>query len=215
MDKLSREFETSKVGIPLLRHLLQGHVADPLGFIEHCKRTLGTFKKRLAPRFPQDMVDARALYLHCYIKLKKQLGQEPAYEIMRIVFLTDGEIRMNLAFDTAGGRSYEKVIQKAIEYNRASGVSYKIVEQSDDRFEMKMTSCTFWEFCCSLEIPEATRLVCQVDDAFFNSYLPEEVRFSHGVPCSRLVDGSSVCRFVFTRMLGLSPQEPVCPPEEK
>lgn len=214
MDK-SREFETLKVSLPLLRHLLEGHVADPQRLIERCKRTLETFKKRLDPRFPKNMVRARAFYLHCYIELKKQLGQEPAYEIMRIVFLTDGEIRMNLVYDTAGGRSYEKVIQKAIEFNRASGVPFTIIEQSGDRFEMKMTSCAFWELCCSLEIPEATRLVCQVDDAFFNSYLPEEVRFSHGVPCSRLIDGASACRFVFTHLLGLSPRQTVCPPEAK
>lgn len=206
MDK-SKGFDTSKVTIPLLEYLLEGVLDDPQRFIEDCNRKLAEFKAGIEPKFPKDMVEERAFYLLCYIELKRLLGQNKAYEIVRIVFLADGIVRMNLAFDTAHGRSFEKLVDKTIALNtppNAPEGALKIVEHSRDRFEINLVHCVYWELCCSLDIPEATTLICQVDDAFFNSYLPEEVRFSHGSPCTRLVDGAQACRFIFTRILGLS-----------
>ncbi len=172
---------------------------------------LNEFKTSIPDLYPRGMVETKAFELLCYLELKKELGQAMAYEIMRVVFLVDGLARMNVAFDTLRGRSFEKLTRRVVDYNRELGLAFEIREQSQDRFELRLRKCWFWELCCELGIPEATTLVCQVDNAFFSSYLPDEVRFSHGTPCARLVDGAESCHFVFTRILGLSPQRPYCP----
>lgn len=191
--------------------LIDGVVSDPQKFIGRCSVMLNEFKTSIPDLYPRGMVETKAFELLCYLELKKELGQAMAYEIMRVVFLVDGLARMNVAFDTLRGRSFEKLTRRVVDYNRELGLAFEIREQSQDRFELRLRKCWFWELCCELGIPEATTLVCQVDNAFFSSYLPDEVRFSHGTPCARLVDGAESCHFVFTRILGLSPQRPYCP----
>ncbi|MBD3287152.1 hypothetical protein GF359_10760 [candidate division WOR-3 bacterium] len=208
-----KEFDTSLLIMPLLTHLLEGEVPNPRDFIDACSNKLEPFKQSIDPKFPKSMINSRAFYLLCYIDLKKTLGQGKAYEIIRPVLLTEGMARMNLVFDTASGRSFERLIEKVFAFNHSLNLPFEVTEQSADRFCFSLKRCTFWELCCYLEIPEATTLVCQVDNAFFNSYLPDEVKFSHGTPCSRLVDGASSCRFVFTRTIGLETNPPQCPSE--
>lgn len=203
MDK-SKQLDTSRFTDPLLEHLLAGEIPDHKAFLAHCRKTLPSFIERIDPRFPRSMVNARAYHLWVYVNLKEKLGRDRAYEIMRVVFLEEGITRMNLVFGTVHGRSFEKLISKTTEFSDNLGLLYQITEQSHDRFEINLQSCTFWELCKSLDIPEATTLICQVDNAFFSSYLPDEVRFSRGGPCNRLVDGADSCRMVFTPILGIS-----------
>jgi|GEM_PF-859661 len=209
------EFDTSQITLPLLIHLLKGKVPSPREFIDACNNRLDAFKQSIDTQFPKSMVDSRAFYLLCYIELEKSMGQTKAYEIMRPVLLTEGMVRMNLIFDTASARSFKRLIEKVFEFNHKLGLPFEVDEQSTDRFSFQLKRCTFWELCCFLEIPEATTLICQVDNAFFNSYMPDDIKFSHGTPCTRLVDGASSCRFVFTRTLGLETTTPRCPSDNE
>lgn len=208
-----KTFDTADFTFRLLGDILalRAEVGDAGRFIADCAGKLDEFKRSIPGRYPGEMVEARALHLLCYLELKAKLGQARAYEIMRAVFLSEGIIRMNLEFDTLHGRSFEKLTKKVVEFSRGLGLPFEVVQDSPDRFELRIGKCWFWELCCELGIPEATTLACQVDNAFFSSYLPDEVRFSHGTPCSRLVDGAEACHLVFTRTLGVVGKEPVCP----
>jgi hypothetical protein len=62
-----------------------------------------------------------------------------------------------------------------------------------------VSKCLFYELYTELEMPELAKLMCAVDNAVFNSYLPEEVTFHRNGPGNRLVDGAPVCHFVLER----------------
>ena len=49
-----------------------------------------------------------------------------------------------------------------------------IVERSERRFEIKITRL-YDELATALGVPEFTPVVCQIDNAAFNSYLPDRV----------------------------------------
>jgi hypothetical protein len=47
-----------------------------------------------------------------------------------------------------------------------------------------------------LGIPELTKLMCAVDNAIFNTYLPEKITFHRNGIGNRIVDGAPACHFV-------------------
>ena len=48
----------------------------------------------------------------------------------------------------------------------------------------------FHEFSVHIGASELTPVVCQIDNAMFNCYLPDEVMFDRGGPGRRIADGS-------------------------
>ncbi len=52
--------------------------------------TVGRLKRNVDRRFPEELIDLAALPLWVYINLKKKIGQQQAFEIMRIAILTGG-----------------------------------------------------------------------------------------------------------------------------
>lgn len=42
-----------------------------------------------------------------------------------------------------------------------------------------------------------TPVVCQIDNAMFNSYLPDEMTFDRGLLGGRIADGKRECNFVW------------------
>jgi hypothetical protein len=54
----------------------------------------------------------------------------------------------------------------------------------------------FYEFFKHLEVPELTTIMCSIDNAIFNSYLPEKITFHRNGINNRMVDGASECIFV-------------------
>lgn len=73
----------------------------------------------------------------------------------------------------------------------------EVVERTAQRFEVKITRCMFHEFAVSLGIPEMTPIVCQIDNAMFNSYLPDEMTFDRGDVGRRIADGKRECNFIW------------------
>ena len=73
----------------------------------------------------------------------------------------------------------------------------EVVERTSPRFEIKVTSCMFHEFAVPVGAPELTPVVCQIDNAMFNSYLPDEMIFDRGGPGRRIADGRHECSFVW------------------
>lgn len=63
-----------------------------------------------------------------------------------------------------------------------------------------MTRCFYHEFCVAFNVPELTKVVCQIDNVAFNSYLPDQILFSRGGPNNRIADGSKECVFIWETM---------------
>ena len=198
---MAPEFDMKKVTTPLLLHMLRQELRFPRLFLVRCKLTLGGFKKAVDGRFPRELVDLAALPAWVYLNLKQKIGQPRAFEIMRVALLTGGTAAQNLQFDTVHKeRNFENFSELEIENNRTGLVRWnkmEVVERSARRFEFKITRCMFHEFAISVGVPEMTPVVCQIDNAMFNSYLPDEMTFDRGLLGGRIADGKRECNFVW------------------
>ncbi|MBW1732354.1 MAG: L-2-amino-thiazoline-4-carboxylic acid hydrolase [Deltaproteobacteria bacterium] len=191
-----------KIMKPLLIYMMKRHIKYPRLFLLKCALTFGSFKRRIdTNRFPADFIALTAMPLWIYINLKKVLGQQKAYEIMRIPALTAGVAKQNILFDPVNkGRGFKQFIEKEFEINKTGTTRWNTIEiklQTEKRLEFVVTKCLFHEFTTSLGIPEATSLICQTDNALFNSYLPERLIFHRGGVGKRIADGNECCHFIW------------------
>jgi hypothetical protein len=197
--KAPPQIDLRKITTPILLHLLRGKIRFPLLFLVKCKFTVNRFRKSIDPRFPAELVDICALPLWVYMNLKKRIGQRPAFEIMRIAILTGGVAQWNLAYRAADEeRTFKNLCDEEIRVNRTGPTRWntlEVVERSERRFEIRITRCLYHELTTSLGIPELTPVICQIDNAAFNSYLPDAVLFTRGGSGHRIADGAKQCSF--------------------
>jgi hypothetical protein len=162
--------------------------------------TLPKFRKRLPPDLPSDFVQLIVLQTWMYIRLKDRVSPEKAYEIMRACILPIGLALQQGSFRAVEApRTFENLVAYQQRTNREGPTRWNkmdIVEQSDHRYEFRVSECMFHELYSQLGIPEMTRLMCEVDNAILNSYLPEEVTFHRNGLGNRLADGARACHFV-------------------
>jgi len=193
------QLDLRKITTPILLHLLHGEVRLPWLFLVKCNLTVNRFKKTIDPRFPGEMVEMCALPLWVYINLKKKLGQKPAFEIMRIAILTGGIAQWNFAYHAAEeDRTFTNLCDEEIIVNQTGPTRWntlEVVERTERRFEIKITRCLYHELTTAMGVPELTPVICHVDNAAFNSYLPDEVVFTRGGHGHRISDGAKQCTF--------------------
>jgi len=180
--------------------ILQGYLKHPLWFLLTTVLTLPRFKKQLPPDLPQDFVQLTALQTWMYRRLKDRMGQEKAYEVLRACILPIGLALQQGNFRAVEiPRTFENLIAYQQRTNREGPTRWnkmEIQEQCERRYEFRVSKCLFHELYAELEMPELTRLLCEVDDAVLNSYLPEEVTLHRNDLGNRLVDGAPFCHFV-------------------
>lgn len=200
---MSYKFDMRMISTPLLIVLLRHEIRFPTLFILKCYLTVGRFKKRIDPRFPKEFIDFVALPIWVYLNLKAKIGQRKALEIMRIPLLTGGVAQQNFAFDTVHTeRTFDNLVEKELEINRTGMTRWntlEIIQRTNRRFEMKITQCLFYQVAVSLGVPELLPLACQIDNAVFNTYLPDQVTFHRGGPNHRIADGARVCNFIWEK----------------
>jgi len=193
--------DLQKITTPLLLHMLRTEMRFPLIFLLRCKLTLGRFKKGIDPRFPAEFVKIIALPLWVYINLKAAIGQDKAFEIMRVTILTGGLAQWNFQYQTTSvERTFANLCDLEIQVNKAGFTRWNtlnVVERTDKRFEIKITRCLYHEVFTAMGVPELTPIICQIDNAAFNSYLPDQVTFNRGGPGHRIADGRSACNFIW------------------
>jgi len=193
------QLDLRKITTPILLHLLRGKVRFPWLFLVKCKLTAGRFRQSIDRRFPVELVDTCALPLWVYINLKKRLGQKTAFEIMRVAILTGGIAQWNLAYRSAEqDRTFETLCDEEIRVNQIGPTRWntlEVVERTERRFEIKITRCLYHELMTAVGVPELTPVICQIDNAAFNSYLPDQVVFTRGGPGHRISDGARQCSF--------------------
>jgi hypothetical protein len=72
----------------------------------------------------------------------------------------------------------------------------EILEESGNRYEFRITRCMFYEIFTNLKVPELTSIICSIDNAIFNTYLPEKLTFHRNGINKTLVQGNDFCEFV-------------------
>ena len=198
-----RSMDLKKITTPILLQLLASDMRFPLLFMLRCKFTVSRFRKTIDQRFPAELVDICALPLWVYINLKKKLGQKRAFEIMRVAILTGGIAQWNFAYRAAEEeRTFKNLCDEEIKVNRTGPTRWntlEVVERNEQRFEIKITRCLYHELTTAMGVPELTPVICQIDNAAFNSYLPDRVVFTRGGPGRRIADGAKECNFIWQR----------------
>ena len=180
--------------------ILQGYLRHPVWFLLTTVVTLPRFKRRLPPDLPRDFVQITALQTWMYLRLKERVGQEKAYEIVRACTLPIGLALQQGSFRTVEApRTFENLVAYQQRTNREGPTRWnkmEILEQSAHRYEFRVSRCMFYDLYTRLGTPELTRLMCEVDNAIFNTYLPEQVTFHRNGAGNRLADGARECHFV-------------------
>lgn len=198
---MSDDLDLKTITTPILVNLLQKEFRFPQLFLLGCRLTLGQFRKRIDKRFPAELVKLAALPLWIYLNLKKKIGPKKAFEIIRIAILSAGVAKQNFLFGTvAQGRSFQTFADQELEINKTGTTQWNtlaVVERSDRRFEIIITRCLYHELAVSVGAPEITPIVCQIDNAVFNSYLPDRMVFHRGGLNRRIADGSNECHFIW------------------
>ncbi len=197
-----KPFNFTIVMEPILLHLLDGEIDDPKAFYDNCKATVGELYIKAKDKFPEDFLRFIGLPIWTYINLKKELGQQKAFEIMRIAFITGGYAIQSILFDPVQyPRSFNMFCDRELFINQNGSTKWNKLEpkeRTDNKFEFTITRCMYHELNEFLGIPEATPMICSVDNALFNSYLPEEMVFHRGGLNRKIANGSKDgCHFVW------------------
>lgn len=198
---MKKTFNMRKVVTPVLLHLLEGELRFPRLFLWRCALTQGRLKAQIDSKFPRELIDLAALPLWIYINLKVKLGQKKAFEIMRVAVLTGGTAMQNILLDTLNkDRNFKNFSKQELEINKTGSTkwnSIEVVENTDQSFRLKVTRCLYHELAKATGVPEVTPIICQIDNAVFNSYLPDKMTFHRGGLNKRISDGNTECHFVW------------------
>ena len=196
--------QPGKPNKPLLAlGVLQGYIKRPLWFLLTTLISLPSFRKQIPKDLPKEFRKITALQTWMYIRLKSKVGQEKAYEIVRAFVLPIGlAVQQGNFRNVESPRTFENLIAYQQRTNREGPTRWnemEVVEQGDQKYEFRVKNCMFHEFYTQLGIPELTKLMCEVDNVIFNTYLPEEVTFHRNGIGNRIVDGATECHFVIER----------------
>jgi hypothetical protein len=198
---MTKAFDLRKVTTAVLLHLLRDEVRFPKLFLWRCFVTRGKLKERFDSRFPKELVELGTLPLWVYVNLKAKIGQKKAFEVMKVAILTGGTAMQSILFETIKReRNFENFSKLELEINKNGTTKWnkmEVIEKTQNRFELKVTRCLYHEFAKAAGVPEFTPIICQIDNAVFNSYLPDEMIFQRGGRKNRIADGSDHCRFIW------------------
>lgn len=191
---------TKPVSSLIIFGILKGYIKNPLGFLIKSKITFKKFKKTIELDLPNDFIDSSGLIAWLYIRLLKQMDKQKAFEIVRACVLTTGFAVQQASFCKI---DKERNLQNLIKYQQITNNegttklnTMEIIEQSEKRYEFRVTRCLFLEFFTHVGVPELTSIMCSIDNAIFNSYLPEKLTFHRNGLNRTKYEGHKYCEFV-------------------
>lgn len=188
----------------ILLGVLKGYVKNPLGFIVKTKLTFRKYKKSIQLDLSADFIESTGLIAWIYIRLTHKIGKEKAFEVVRACVLTSGLAVQQANFrNVEAQRSFEnlkKFQQRANKEGSTKLNTVEIIEESENKYEFRVTRCLFHELFTYLKVPELTSVMCSIDNAIFNTYLPEKLIFHRNGINKTLFNGHKYCEFVVEKI---------------
>ena len=188
----------------ILMGVLKGYIKNSVRFIIKSKIFFRKYRKNIEIDLPKDFVDSTSFIAWLYIRLRKKIGQEKAFEIIRTAILTSGLAVQQANFrNVESNRSFKNLIKYQQRANTEGSTklnTMEIIEQSEKKYEFRVTRCVFFELFTYLKVSELTSIMCSVDNAIFNSYLPESLIFHRNGLNKTIVEGNQYCDFVIENM---------------
>lgn len=191
----------AKPVVPLiLIGVLKGYIKNPIGFILKSKLTYRKYRHNICIDLPGGFINTNAFIAWLYIRLKGTIGQGKAFEVIRVLVLTSGFVIQQANFrNVEEKRDFQNLIkyqQRANSEGSTSLNTMEIVEQSNLKYEFHVTRCVFYELFKYLKVPELAFIFCAIDNAIFNTYLPEQLIFHRNGLNNTIPQGSKYCEFV-------------------
>jgi hypothetical protein len=192
---------TAQPGVILIiKGILKGYITHPGAFIAGTLLAFPGLIKKNSQKYPKDFLKSSGLILLIYKRLIPRIGQEKAFEVVRAVMLPVGLATQQANFrNVEEERTFENLIRYQQRTNKEGPTRLNkvvIEKQSGELYRFKVTRCLFFEFFDSQGAPELTKLMCSVDNAIFNTYLPEKVVFHREGTGHRMADGCPHCLFI-------------------
>lgn len=132
--------------------------------------------------------------------MQTKMGKEKAFEMLRAAILTSGLAQQQASFRNV---EYPRTFENLVKYQQLTNKegttklnTMEIIEDSDRKYEIRVTRCMFLELFTHLEVPELTSIFCAVDNAIFNTYLSEELIFHRNGLNKTMALGHEHCEFV-------------------
>jgi hypothetical protein len=196
--------DTEKIAKPatslILLGVLKGYINNPVWFLFKSKITFKKYEKRINLNLPHEFVKNTAFIAWIYIRLKEKVGKEKAFEIVRVAVLTSGFAVQQANFRNAENeRTFSNLIkfqQRANTEGSTKLNTIEVIEQTDKKYEFRVTKCLFFELFSFLNVPELTSIICSIDNAIFNSYLPEKLIFHRNGINNTIAYGKKYCDFI-------------------
>ena len=141
--------------------------------------TFKKLRKNILLDLPNNLIETSGFIAWIYIRLKNKIGQEKAFEILRAGILTSGFAIQQANFrNVEVQRNFEnlkKYQQKANKEGSTKLNTMEVIEDSDTKYEFRVTRCLFYELFIHLEVPELTSIMCSIDNAIFNIHIYQKV----------------------------------------
>jgi len=191
-------------GFLIILGVLKGYIKHPLRFIIKSKISFNKYKRGIKLDLPDDFIESIGFIAWLYIRLSEKTSKETSFEIIRTLMLTSG-----LAVQQANFRNVEvprtfenlKKFQKRANQEGSTKLNtMEIIEDSESKYEFRITRCLFYELFNYLNMPELTSVMCSIDNAIFNSYLPEKLVFHRNGLNNTMVGGKVYCDFVIEKV---------------
>jgi len=200
MIKINQDKIAKPSSFLILLGVLKGYLKNPLLFLITSKITFKKFRKKIQLDLPNDFIESSGFVAWLYIRLKDKIGQEKAFEILRTGILTSGLAVQQANFkNVEEQRTFENLNKFQQQLNK-DGITrlntMEIIEESKSKYEFRITRCLFYELFTYLKVPELTTVMCSIDNAIFNTYLPEKLIFHRNGINNTIAMGNKYCEFV-------------------
>lgn len=186
----------------ILLGVLKGYIKNPVLFMLTTSLKFKSYKKKIDLNLPREFINQTAFIAFLYIRLQENLPKEKAFEITRAALLTHALAVQQANFRTVEAERTFENLKKYQKLTNAEGITrlntMEIVEDSDTRYEFRVTRCVFFELFSYLGTPELTTIMCAVDNAIFDCYLPNEVQFQRGIG-KTFSEGAKECQFLIVK----------------
>jgi hypothetical protein len=194
----------ASISTPLiLIGILKGYIRKPVIFIIHSSIKFKKFKKTINIDLPNDLIDTTGFIAWLYIQLKKEIGQKKAFEIIRVALLTSGFALQQANFrNVEEERTFSNLIKNQKKANSAGSTKYntmEIIEETSSKYNFHVKRCVFYELFEHLKVPELITIMCAVDNAIFNTYLPDRVFFNRDGENNTIPKGGKYCNFIIAK----------------
>jgi hypothetical protein len=186
----------------LVYGILRGYLRHALWFMLTTLATLPGFRKGIKKHFPHEWAMTASLPAWMYIRLKNKVGGPKAFELLRAAFLPVSMALFGVTFRVVESpRTFDNMVQfhEMARKGLFSNAEEETVEYTDSRFEYRCTSCGYVDLFKYLGVPELTPMFCSADNAFYNSYAPNQVTFSRGGPGNMISEGATHCTFIYEK----------------